>query len=306
MKTVVCEPDTLALAVRRSRSWSELANLLGYTSRSGEIFRLLQQQVEAYNLSTSHFRAPSRKPFKHTPESGLRLFAPGSARISGAVLTRLLLELGCEHECAECALPAHWNGKALKLQVDHKDGNPLNNQKENLRFLCPNCHSQTHNWGGRNAKRQAPAVLDSERYALLTIASANNTSRKQAARVRLIEQAAIDFSKWGWVAKVATLLGLPSQKVRGWMLKYMPLQLKEAVTRADRVAANVAAAAGAKRRACAKTKLRIIEAEEEFAKGYGWLSRLAVRWGIGRAAARRWVINHVPRLYSQHEQATLG
>jgi hypothetical protein len=42
-----------------------------------------------------------------------------------------------------------WNKKPLSLHVDHKDGNTFNNKSKNLRFLCPNCHSQTANYSGR-------------------------------------------------------------------------------------------------------------------------------------------------------------
>jgi len=46
-------------------------------------------------------------------------------------------------KCLECSCSSQWNEKPLKLQLDHIDGNNSNNEKENLRLLCPNCHSQT-------------------------------------------------------------------------------------------------------------------------------------------------------------------
>ena len=46
-----------------------------------------------------------------------------------------------------------YNGKPLTLQLDHIDGNPINNNLENLRFLCPNCHSQTDTFAGKNPSK---------------------------------------------------------------------------------------------------------------------------------------------------------
>lgn len=51
--------------------------------------------------------------------------------------------------CSECGNDDKYNGKPLTLYLDHIDGNPVNNVLENLRFLCPNCHSQTDTYAGK-------------------------------------------------------------------------------------------------------------------------------------------------------------
>ncbi|AGL14805.1 helix-turn-helix domain-containing protein [Actinoplanes sp. N902-109] len=48
-----------------------------------------------------------------------------------------------------------WNGKPITLQIDHINGRFLDCRAENLRFLCPNCHSQTPTHAGRNIKRRS-------------------------------------------------------------------------------------------------------------------------------------------------------
>jgi hypothetical protein len=53
------------------------------------------------------------------------------------------------YQCNICNT-SEWNGRPITLQVDHIDGNAGNNTFHNLRLLCPNCHSQQNNWGGRN------------------------------------------------------------------------------------------------------------------------------------------------------------
>ena len=55
-----------------------------------------------------------------------------------------------EYKCSCCGI-TEWNGKPLTLQLHHINGNNRDNRLENLTFLCPNCHSQTDNFSGKNA-----------------------------------------------------------------------------------------------------------------------------------------------------------
>lgn len=60
---------------------------------------------------------------------------------------RVILEQ--QGRCLHCKIST-WQGIKIKLQVDHIDGDSTNNARENLRGLCPNCHSQTETYCGRN------------------------------------------------------------------------------------------------------------------------------------------------------------
>jgi hypothetical protein len=53
------------------------------------------------------------------------------------------------YKCHVCSI-SEWNGKPITLHCDHIDGNRNNNILENLRWLCPNCHSQTDTWCIKN------------------------------------------------------------------------------------------------------------------------------------------------------------
>ena len=52
--------------------------------------------------------------------------------------------------CAICDAPNHWIGKELVFVLDHIDGNSRNNDRQNLRLICPNCDSQTETFKNRN------------------------------------------------------------------------------------------------------------------------------------------------------------
>lgn len=63
---------------------------------------------------------------------------------------RILKQRG--HRC-ECCGNSKWMGKAIPIQIDHIDGNRDNNEDENLRLLCPNCHAMTETFSGKNHGR---------------------------------------------------------------------------------------------------------------------------------------------------------
>ena len=53
------------------------------------------------------------------------------------------------YKCSCCGI-SEYNNKPLTLQVDHADGNAGNNSPDNLRLICPNCHSQTDTFSAKN------------------------------------------------------------------------------------------------------------------------------------------------------------
>jgi len=63
---------------------------------------------------------------------------------------RLIKEGIFKNECSICNT-SEWMGKPLMIELDHIDGNSRNHKLENLRMLCPNCHSQTETF--RSKKR---------------------------------------------------------------------------------------------------------------------------------------------------------
>jgi len=62
---------------------------------------------------------------------------------------RLIKEGILENVCSVCGISS-WNGKPLNCELDHIDGDRTNHKIENLRVLCPNCHSQTDTYRSKN------------------------------------------------------------------------------------------------------------------------------------------------------------
>ena len=74
----------------------------------------------------------------------------GGCSTNSTLRAYLLRERGSA--CAVCGGGAVWQGESLTLHVDHVDGDSDCNVPSNLRLLCPNCHSQTKTYTGRNTK----------------------------------------------------------------------------------------------------------------------------------------------------------
>jgi hypothetical protein len=72
-------------------------------------------------------------------------------------------------KCNRCGLN-NWLGEFLILEVEHKDGNQKNNERSNVEGLCPNCHSLTLTWRGRNNKNR-PKITDESLLAAVDSSS---------------------------------------------------------------------------------------------------------------------------------------
>lgn len=142
--------DDFIRLVKSCTSYSEIL-YKGFNLRlKGGNNKALKQRIKLLNIEIDHFKRTVLFPKRKDIEE---LLVENIAVKSYRLKNRLIIENLLENKCNMCGIPPFWNGKNLSLHLDHINGNNEDNRLENLRILCPNCHSQTPTYAGRNKKR---------------------------------------------------------------------------------------------------------------------------------------------------------
>ncbi|MGA5563434.1 HNH endonuclease signature motif containing protein [Streptomyces platensis] len=148
-RTVLPE-DRLRTAIAGGTSYADVMRSLGLAVNDAN-HRRIQRKVAQLGLDVSHFKRKSRRvvrPARSKPllSQVLCVRPEGSSRVNRERLHRALGAIGVPYACNFCGNPRVWRDRPLTLQIDHINGDWLDNRAENLRYLCPNCHALTDTW----------------------------------------------------------------------------------------------------------------------------------------------------------------
>ncbi len=138
------------------KSHNTLAEIIRYFGLGSGNYKTLKARLKSDNIDYSHIKlgldSCKSKPsiFKKDISEYLK---EGIVIWGSRLKQRLIREKILENKCAICGQGPEWNNKELVLQLDHINGIRSDNRLENLRIICPNCHTQTPTFSGRNGGR---------------------------------------------------------------------------------------------------------------------------------------------------------
>lgn len=139
--------QSFVTAAASSGSMREMIEKFGLRAAGGN-YKQLRKWALVHGVSL-----PIADPMQYTANinklrrrSDDEIFAFGSNVHRNTLKSKLLFVKDC---CWLCGQSRVWNGRPLTLQIDHINGIWNDNRKENLRLLCPNCHSQTDTFANK-------------------------------------------------------------------------------------------------------------------------------------------------------------
>ena len=205
--------ENLKNAVEKSKSYLETLRNLGTTSKGGN-YNTLKRKIKEYNIDISHFLKSGWNKNKTFEKVPIEEYLNNKRRIHTYDLKRKLIKAGLKEDKCECCGVSEWQGHKLTIQLHHIDGNNENNSLDNLQLLCPNCHSITDNYAGKNNEK---GVLKRHKSSLSDKKALENERRKN-----IVNNCNIDFSKMGWRKELSELFGITPSHVGIWLKDNMP------------------------------------------------------------------------------------
>lgn len=142
---VLTDEASLRDAVANCKSVAECVTYLGLPY-GGATFKRFRSACAELGITLDF---GPQIPHNYIPDE--KVFVENSEYVNNRInLKERILKNGwMEYRCVECGLEGEWNGKPLVLQLDHINGRNNDHRLENLRFLCPNCHTQTPTYAGK-------------------------------------------------------------------------------------------------------------------------------------------------------------
>ena len=153
--SILHDRDKLEYACKTNPSIKEAIESMGLRAAGGN-YNTFKKYCKLYSIVPPKYDyiEPMSNLHRNNRIPDREIFIENSTYKCRRSIKKRLVALGIEYKCSLCPVRDEWNGQSITLQLDHINGVYNDNRIENLRFLCPNCHSQTETFSGRTSNKQ--------------------------------------------------------------------------------------------------------------------------------------------------------
>lgn len=216
--------EELADIVNNSESIREVIIKIGLCGNGQGSYMTFHKKMKEYDIDISFLKNRAKiKQKKILKENCIEKIDLKNVLVENSnysrthLKLRLLKEKILENKCSICGQLPVWNNIPLTLELDHINGINNDNRLINLRIVCGHCHSQLSTTGSKKLKlkflKSRKEYLIEEKHKIL---------EKEKDNIKLVKNSDVDFTKFGWVNKIAKIINKKPQKINKWMKKYLP------------------------------------------------------------------------------------
>jgi hypothetical protein len=144
--------DNLEEVVKECYSIADVCRKYGVKPCGGN-YLVLKNKIKKLGISTNHFSGQSWRKGSKAPVKdaySMEIVLTKNFYYNSNRLRKRLISEGYKLHMCEICNNSTWNNNPIPLELDHINGDNMDNRIENLRIVCPNCHAQTPTYRGKN------------------------------------------------------------------------------------------------------------------------------------------------------------
>ena len=219
--------DELLRLINESSSIRDILIKVGYKNTGTYLYNIFNELLIKYNIDKPKYENLNRKTNWRRYEMSDILVEDSRYRNRNTLKNKLIKNSLLEYKCSCCGNNGEWMGKSITLHLEHKNGKNNDNRLENLEFLCPNCHSQTSTYCGRNIiyekienKCECGEKIEKNKKkcrkcVIMDIKEKNKKNRKIKERP-VIEDILKNIEDHGY-SKTGRIYGVSDNTIRKWI-----------------------------------------------------------------------------------------